>query len=48
LLNADEVKHAFCNIVDVNEELEEFLQQFDQAGTGYIDFNEFVEMVKTP
>ena len=43
-----EIRNAFFNLVETNEALEQLLSEFDKNGDGVVDFEEFVEMVKTP
>ena len=43
-----EIRNAFVNLVDTNEALEQLLKEADQNGDGIIDFEEFVDLVRTP
>lgn len=43
-----EIREAFFSVVEKNETLVALFEEFDRNGDGVIDFEEFVEMVKTP
>jgi Ca2+-binding EF-hand superfamily protein len=48
VLDPNEIQKAFCNIVETNEDLEKLLREYDVNNAGVIDFEEFVDMIRTP
>jgi Ca2+-binding EF-hand superfamily protein len=48
ILDINEIKNTFLNVVEDNQALVDLMTEFDRNGDGVIDFEEFIEIIRTP